>query len=782
MEPPSDELRLGLESLQLAGERELTRCRPGVRALTRGLPVYDTVWIDVLVRNGVLTPFQGRYFDRRQPEQLQIAPGVILQDQVHFDRVMPIFRVWNQHKQTSELAAILALDSPLSQDMRRRLAEFSHGTIANVESASQVSSAQTGSVPRQLVILQNFVTGVSLDQLLVRRGRFPEDVVAAIGGGICQALESQLHGDVRLANVWITPTGQVQLINGGILTALFPSLGIHLQLPADFFHTAAPEQFEPSRSVTVQSELYSLGSVMWQLLAGRTPFSLVDPLDVVAAHRKQSIPDIRTLSPETSPELAELIASLTQRNPARRPNDLPTVREQLSNQMRVSQQRLRQFLDSFETASPRNLDAMPPPRKNLNAAVALVTLVLLCVSAGLFTLHQQNLFRSEVQADQEIQAGGVATVENTREVALVPLATKEELGVDLALTATDEQPQLPTTLGEASPPRQPGPFPDERPSVETATLFDLPSSGEAGQIDLSRPGQYRLESLTVDGTLTIRGQHGPRSTVLLLAGNAALNADRIVLEGVTLRFLNRSQLHIDAHQLHFRNCRINEPRDARIERNNGSNARIRWTSSESGSVESGQLLVHHCVIQTQDTLFDVQLPLSTGLLENVIQLGDGPLICLQSGVRSGMQVPLVLNRCSITGGGSALTIKNLSDWTGAGQLSLQGENSVFATQSNVPLIRIDGTQESTLLHKHLEIFPQGWIVRPHTMLVGMVMGKEVIDVSKHVSVEGVLTAQFAFAPPAAFDENGLQIPQLQIENLPLRTSSTAPGFSADLLH
>ena len=64
-EPPTEELRGRLLTLNLCSPRDWRRCRPIVRRLARDLPTFDSVWLDALVQLGRLTPFQARRLEEK---------------------------------------------------------------------------------------------------------------------------------------------------------------------------------------------------------------------------------------------------------------------------------------------------------------------------------------------------------------------------------------------------------------------------------------------------------------------------------------------------------------------------------------------------------------------------------------------------------------------------------------------------------------------------------------------------------------------------------------------
>ncbi|UGQ11273.1 serine/threonine-protein kinase [Yinghuangia sp. ASG 101] len=184
---------------------------------------------------------------------------------------------------------------------------------------------------RMFVVMQ-FVPGRTLaDELVVRR-RLPLSWVAAIAAQISEVLGyahgmGVVHRDLKPGNVMLTPGGVVKVLDFGIAAALEPASGEQPLTRGDFpigtLGFIAPEQFLGQRA-TERSDLYALGCVLYQLVAGVSPFpgpNLALPYqhvhgepDALVSHR-----------PDVHPQLAELIARLMAKQPESRPDDAAEV-------------------------------------------------------------------------------------------------------------------------------------------------------------------------------------------------------------------------------------------------------------------------------------------------------------------------------------------------------------------------------------------------------------------------------------------------------------------------
>jgi eukaryotic-like serine/threonine-protein kinase len=141
------------------------------------------------------------------------------------------------------------------------------------------------------------------------------DVVAQVASGLQTAHGAALvHRDIKPANLLLAADGQVKITDFGIAhvagSVPVTSTGTVMGTPAYL----APERVS-GRSATPASDLYSLGVVAYECLAGAPPFT-GKPLDVAVAHRDRPLPPFPYPVPA---EVAQLVAELTAKDPAARP-------------------------------------------------------------------------------------------------------------------------------------------------------------------------------------------------------------------------------------------------------------------------------------------------------------------------------------------------------------------------------------------------------------------------------------------------------------------------------
>jgi serine/threonine protein kinase/tetratricopeptide (TPR) repeat protein len=157
---------------------------------------------------------------------------------------------------------------------QRILAHLNHPAIARLYDADTLASGTPW-------IAMEYVEGVPLTQYCRARGTSAVDRLRAFRD-VCEAVEHAhrhmvVHRDLKPSNILVTPDNRVKLLDFGISRQLDaidrpadPTLtAVRLLTPA----YAAPEQIR-GEATTVQTDVYSLGIILYELLAGRTPFDL----------------------------------------------------------------------------------------------------------------------------------------------------------------------------------------------------------------------------------------------------------------------------------------------------------------------------------------------------------------------------------------------------------------------------------------------------------------------------------------------------------------------------
>jgi serine/threonine protein kinase len=200
----------------------------------------------------------------------------------------------------------------------RAAAALIHPNIVTLHAIGQVDGTH--------FLEMEFIPGKSLRQLIRSEGPLPADralrLLTMVADGLAAAHRAGIvHRDVKPDNILVTRTGVAKIGDFGLARQLLSADDDHWdKVVCGTPHYMAPELFR-AEPATPASDVYALGLCLYELLAGRLPWSKIS-LTTLATHgRAESIPDIRIVRPDVSSEIATAIRLLTADDPTRRPAD-----------------------------------------------------------------------------------------------------------------------------------------------------------------------------------------------------------------------------------------------------------------------------------------------------------------------------------------------------------------------------------------------------------------------------------------------------------------------------
>ncbi|HEX8967218.1 MAG TPA: protein kinase [Chloroflexota bacterium] len=198
----------------------------------------------------------------------------------------------------------------------RAAARLSHPNIVPIYDVGE--DAQT----RTPFIVMELVEGGNLKDRIRREAPLPDADVRSIGAALAATLDyahqkGLVHRDVKPQNVLLGEDGRPRLTDFGIAQAMAATGLTRTGAVMGSVHYIAPELVR-GRQATPQSDVYSLGVVLYEMATGRVPFQAETDLAVALAHVEQTPAAPRALNAHLAPDLERTILRALARSPEQR--------------------------------------------------------------------------------------------------------------------------------------------------------------------------------------------------------------------------------------------------------------------------------------------------------------------------------------------------------------------------------------------------------------------------------------------------------------------------------
>jgi serine/threonine-protein kinase len=132
-----------------------------------------------------------------------------------------------------------------------------------------------------VAFVMEHIEGETLKEYLDRKGKLSDEDIKTIFAQILEAVgyvheQNLVHRDIKPSNFMITPKGQIKLLDFGIAkntdtqSSDYTQTGTSQNMGTPMY--MSPEQIKSTKDVTLQSDIYSLGVVLWQMVMGKKPY------------------------------------------------------------------------------------------------------------------------------------------------------------------------------------------------------------------------------------------------------------------------------------------------------------------------------------------------------------------------------------------------------------------------------------------------------------------------------------------------------------------------------
>ena len=233
-------------------------------------------------------------------------------------------------------------------------AALSHPNIVSI----QDQGWNEGGAPAVFIVME-LVEGSTLRDFLNEQGALSIEQLFQFLNPVVSALSAAhrigiIHRDIKPENILIAKDGRVKVADFGLAAGsiIGQTMTAESSVVLGSVSYLSPEQVQ--RGIAdARSDIYALGIVMFEMLAGKKPFDGETPIQIAYKHVNERIPNLRSINDQIPEQVAELIFSATSPNPDQRPKDA----EALLNQLRSIQAQI----DPKRRQLSLELDLPPAP-------------------------------------------------------------------------------------------------------------------------------------------------------------------------------------------------------------------------------------------------------------------------------------------------------------------------------------------------------------------------------------------------------------------------------------
>jgi len=694
-----------LARLGLANEQQIRGVALRARRLARGLPLFESVWLDALVQARFISLFQASEIAAGRGDELRIGPAVLVER-------LATLGPWSEYRgRESETGRSLRVLTYRAVDY---VPEGAEDALARLVERSRVLAANPYWSPIEQAGISDGIVWTHcawrdaepLSARLANRGRLPSeaaiDVVRQLALALVQ-LETAgvLHGDLTVHRMLLQPNGQLNLYAPGLRGVVRPSESFTTAtLPAECFDTLAPERIRTGCPPTVASEIYACGAIAWHLLSGRPAFPGANSLAKLRAICAGHHGSLARLVPDLPSEIESTILACLAIDPAQRPATYRQLAERLGEPSRAGRRRLARTIAAQRRAgrmAPSRGSRRAMPGRRLVAAVVLLAMV----AAGGWGLNAWRVAQPKLATRDEQSSSS-----NTSEIKVVAASERA------AETAPSDSPQSDATErskqhmdNQVAAASYVAAMPDNR-KAEPVAWDETVSPPLKPEDVLLLPGDrpLRLQKLAPRAGQTVTGPQGARPLVIV-------PPDGLKIDATDVRFVDVDFLLAD--NAFSPRDQVDGPRllrvtssDARFERcsfavSNGERgddvAAVQWDSPAGGSapgelLPSGTLFFSQCVMYGLGCAIDGRREGALRIeLSDCLVVDAGPVVRLNRLRRADEPLNLSVARSTFREVDALVEYAYQGARRGVGQLAISTSDCVLSTRDGGALLQLLGT-------------------------------------------------------------------------------------------
>ncbi len=242
--------------------------------------------------------------------------GVVYRAQdTALDRIVALKVLKEDLRQSKQIAARFQREA-------EAIASLNHPNIVHIYSV--------GAVGRIPYIAMEFITGAPLSAVMKRQKSIPWKRALHIAEQVAEALACAheahiIHRDIKPGNILIGANDRAYVTDFGIAKVLTAET----QLTVEGSRLGTPHYMSPERcskgDITLSSDLYSLGVVLFQMLSGRLPYEASSPVDLIRKIVASPPARLSEIAPDLPGDVERLVAYLIEKKPVNRPKSAADV-------------------------------------------------------------------------------------------------------------------------------------------------------------------------------------------------------------------------------------------------------------------------------------------------------------------------------------------------------------------------------------------------------------------------------------------------------------------------
>jgi eukaryotic-like serine/threonine-protein kinase len=260
--------------------------------------------------------------DKNAPSSPLLGDRYQLQVSLGSGGMAVVYQAWDLRLERPVAIKVLREDFSSSETFRERFRQEAKAA-ANLSHPNIVTVHDFGLDHERLYIVMEYVPGTDLKTMIKARGQFALDEAIPLAVQACAGIgyahrAGFVHCDVKPHNMLVTPDQRLKVTDFGIARVMASIK------PDEKYDVVwgSPQYFAPEQAAgqapLPSSDVYSLGVILYEMLAGRLPFISDDPAELARMHRETPPIPPRAFNPQIPPGLEQILLKVLSKEPAGR--------------------------------------------------------------------------------------------------------------------------------------------------------------------------------------------------------------------------------------------------------------------------------------------------------------------------------------------------------------------------------------------------------------------------------------------------------------------------------